>query len=146
MKISWGYKIAGVYLLFVAGILTLVYNAVQEDYDLVTEDYYGAEIKYQTVIDQKARVSALSTPPQVRIEGRKLVVQLPPEFNGKATSGELYLYCPADDGKDLRRNFTVSNGAFALPLPQTVKGLFEIKLSWQQGGQTYFHEQKEFFN
>lgn len=146
MKISWGYKIAGVYLLFVAGMLTLVYRAVNEDYDLVTEDYYGAEVKYQTVIDQKSRVAALSAPPKVNVEGRKLIVQLPSEFNGKVTTGELYLYCPADDHRDLRRAFTVSNAAFALPLPETIKGLFEVKLSWQLGGQTYFHEQKEFFN
>ena len=51
-----------------------------------------------------------------------------------------------DERNDLRRNFNVSNAAFALPLPENIKGLFEVKLSWQQGGQTYFHEQKEFFN
>lgn len=146
MKWSWGHKIAAVYLLFVAGMLTLVYRATQEDYDLVTEDYYGAELKYQTVIDQKARVAHLSAPPQVAVADGKLQVQLPAEFNGKATEGELYLYCPSDDRNDLRRNFSITEGGFSLQLPPTIKGLFEIKLSWKSGGQTYFHEQKEFFN
>lgn len=145
MKISWGHKITGVYLLFVAGMLTLVYRATQEDYDLVTEDYYGAELKYQTIIDQKTRAAQLSAPPQIGVSNVKLQVQLPAEFRGKATEGELYLYCPADDRNDLRRNFNLSEGAFALQLPSTIKGLFEVKLSWQSEGQTYFHEEKVFF-
>lgn len=146
MKISWGYKIAAVYILFVIGILYLVYRASNEDYDLVTEDYYGAELKYQTVIDQKERVARLSTPPQMAVNDGKLQVQLPSEFDGKPTEGELYLYCPADDRNDLRRNFNITEGAFSLKLPATIKGLFEIKLTWKADGQTYFHEQKEFFN
>ena len=146
MKISWGHKIAGVYLIFVAGMLTLVYRATQEDYDLVTEDYYGAELKYQTVIDQKARAAHLSAPPKVTVASGKLHIELPAEFEGKRTEGELYLYCPADDRNDLRRSFFISEGSFSLQLPPTIKGLFEIKLSWNSGGETYFHEQKEFFN
>jgi hypothetical protein len=146
MKISWGSGIAAVYLLFVAGILYLVYRATQEEYDLVTEDYYGAELKYQNVIDQKERVARLSAPPHVSVAGRKLVVQFPSEFSGKVAEGELYLYCPSDDRNDLRRNFTINEGAFSLQLPPTIKGLFEVKLSWKSGGETFFHEQKEFFN
>lgn len=146
MKLSWGHKIAGVYLFFVAGMLTLVYRATQQDYDLVTEDYYGAELKYQAVIDQKARTAHLSAPPQIRVQEGRLLVQLPAEFRDKATEGELYLYCPANDRNDLRRTFNITENAFSLPLPATIKGLFQIKLSWKSGGQTYFHEQKEFFN
>jgi hypothetical protein len=145
MKISWGYKIAGVYLLFVVGMLYLVYRANKESNDLVIEDYYGAELKYQNVIDQKDRVAHLSAPPQVTTLGNKLVIQLPAEFNGKVTTGELYLYCPADKRNDLRRNFSITEGAFSLQLPATIKGLFEVKLSWAAGGKTYYHEQKEFF-
>lgn len=146
MKINWGYKIAAVYLLFVTGILYLVFRATKEHYDLVTEDYYGAELKYQTVIDQKARVAALSAPPKVGVEDGSLLVQLPAEFNGKTCTGELYLYCPSDERNDLRRSFRVTNAVFSLTLPGDVEGLFDIKLSWSSNGETYYHEQKEFFN
>lgn len=145
MKISWGYRIAAVYILFVIGILYLVYRANNENFDLVTEDYYGEELKYQNVIDQKNRVAQLSAPPKINVEGGKLLVTLPSEFDGKTTEGELYLYCPSDQKNDLRRPFSVTNGAFALSLPPKINGLYEVKLSWQAEGTTYFHEQKEFF-
>jgi hypothetical protein len=145
MKISWGYRIAAVYILFVIGILYLVYRANNEDFDLVTEDYYGEELKYQTVIDQKDRMARLSAPPSVEVSGGKLLVTFPAEFDNAVTEGELYLYCPSDDRNDLRRTFSINNGAFALQLPPAIQGLYDIKLTWKSGGKTYFQEQKHFF-
>ena len=62
MKISWGHKILFAYLAFVAGIMFLVFKASQEDYDLVTANYYEAELKYQDIIDQKENTARLSAP------------------------------------------------------------------------------------
>ncbi|RPD47358.1 FixH family protein [Paracnuella aquatica] len=145
MKINWGHRIAGVYILFVIGILYLVYRANNEEHDLVTEDYYGEELKYQSVIDQKDRVARLSAPPKMEVSGGKLLVSFPTEFDGTLTEGELYLYCPSNQGNDLRRSFSVTNGAFALQLPNDIQGLYDIKLTWKSGGKTYFQEQKQFF-
>ena len=83
MKISWGYKIAGVYLLFVAGILFLVFKANNENYDLVTENYYEEELKFQNVIDQKDRSYSLSALPEINFENGELIIQFPQELAGE---------------------------------------------------------------
>lgn len=145
MKISWAYKILIVYLLFVCGIMFLVYKANGEHYDLVTENYYEAEVKYQDVIDQKQRVAALSTLPEINYDGSKLSIQFPSDFSGKILQGELYLYRPSDAKKDFRKSFTVSDNQYTIDLPATVSGMYDIKLSWQAGGQTYYMEKKKFF-
>ena len=44
-----------VYLAFVAGMGFLVFKASNQEFDLVTKDYYEQELKYQQVIDQSAR-------------------------------------------------------------------------------------------
>ena len=59
MKLSWGYKIAFVYIIFVAGIGFLVFKASSQKFDLVTKDYYDQELKYQEVIDQAANTAML---------------------------------------------------------------------------------------
>jgi hypothetical protein len=145
MKISWAYIILAVYLAFVGGILFLVFKANGEKYDLVTENYYEAEVKYQNVIDQKQRVANLSTQPEITYNGTDVQVVFPSEFAGKVVQGEIYLYCPSNAQKDLRQAFTVSNNQYTLKLPASISGLYDIKLSWQAGGQTYFLEQKKFF-
>lgn len=145
MKISWGYKITFAYLVFVAGILFLVYKAANEDYDLVTEQYYEAELKYQEVIDQKDRVAKLSAPVQVRTSVSHIAIQFPKEFRNKEVKGELYLYRPSDDQQDIRKKFVTSEAAYETTFDHSLSGLYEIKLSWESEGQTYFYEQKKFF-
>lgn len=145
MKISWGHKIALVYLAFIAGIMFLAYKASQQKFDLVTEDYYGEELKYQNVIDQKDRVTQLSSAPVITHSVNEVKVQLPGEFTGKAVKGELYLYRPSDATKDLRQPFAINGNYFRLQLPQSLSGMYDVKLSWQANGQTFFNEQKIFF-
>jgi hypothetical protein len=145
MKISWGHKIAAVYLLFVAGILFLVFKANNENYDLVTENYYEEELKFQNVIDQKQRASSLSALPVINFENGELNIQFPQELAGKELKGELYLYRPSDAKKDIRKPFTIKGSQLKLAIPSINPGLYDIKLSWQIDGQTYLHEQKKFF-
>jgi len=145
MRISWGYKILFFYLSFVIGMLFLVFKASNENYDLVTENYYEAELKYQDVIDQKSNVKELSTPPKISHTVNSISVQMPPEFAAKTVQGEIYLYCPADVKKDIRKPFSTSEGFVAFDLSQNLSGLYQVKLSWTANGKQYFQEQKIFF-
>ncbi len=145
MKISWGSKIAAAYLLFVTGILFLVFKANNENYDLVTENYYEEELKFQNVIDQKQRASALSALPQVGFKNGEMVIQFPEEFAHKKVKGELYLYRPSDATKDIRKAFNIEGSVLKVTVPTINPGLYDIKISWQVDGQSYFHEQKKFF-
>ncbi|MCU7551933.1 FixH family protein [Chitinophagaceae bacterium LB-8] len=145
MKITWGHKIAVVYLMFVAGILFLVFKANKESFDLVTNNYYEEELKFQDVIDQKQRASALSALPEVAYEAGEISIQFPQEFANKEVKGVVYLYRPSDAKKDIHQAFTVTGTKLKLALPTINPGLYDIKLSWQADGKTYFHELKKFF-
>src|SRR5919202_892053 len=145
MRISWGHKILFTYLAFVVGILFLVFKANKENFDLVTEHYYEAELKYQDVIDQKERVAQLSAPPKITHTVNRISIQLPNEFLNKSVNGEIYLYRPSDATKDVRKDFATAGGALDIALSKPLSGLYEIKLSWKADGKNYFNEQKVFF-
>jgi hypothetical protein len=145
MKISWGYRIFFIYTVFVAGILFLVYKANQQKFDLVTEDYYGEELKYQNVINEKSNVSQLSSSPVITHSVDKVNITLPAEFSNSAISGEVYLYRPSDASKDTRQSFSVNGNIISIPLPSSLSGAYELKLSWKAGGKSFFNEQKIFF-
>ena len=53
MKFNWGVGIFTFYGLFVVFILALVFRSSQENYDLVTEDYYQQEIRFEEVINKR---------------------------------------------------------------------------------------------
>jgi hypothetical protein len=145
MKISWGHKILFVYLGFVVGIMILVFLANQQKFDLVTSNYYDAELKFQNVIDQKQRVAELSTPPKISHSVNSVSIQLPDEFLNREVNGELYLYRPSDASKDLKTNFTTSKSFVEVALNKNISGAYEAKLSWQANGKTYYNEQRIFF-
>ena len=145
MKITWGHKIAGVYLLFVAGILFLVYKAIHEDFDLVTKDYYGEELKYQQVIDQTENSTKLSVPVHVEKTEGQLKISFPEEMRNKKKNVDFYLYYPADEKKDFRIKIETSEMEFTQPLPAGITGMYELQLTWQADSLKYFHKQKIFF-
>ena len=59
---NWGYKIAALYLSFVAFMGFMVYMCVQQkDINLVSPNYYQNEIVYQKIIDQKNNALKLSS-------------------------------------------------------------------------------------
>lgn len=145
MKLSWGYKILIVYLLFVAGIVFLVISASRQKFDLVTNDYYSEELKYQQIIDQAANAAKLSAPVSVIKSAGALKIIFPAEMNSKKKKVNFYLYCPADAKKDFRKTMEVHDSTFTQVLPAGIAGLYELKLSWETEGITYYHDQKIFF-
>jgi len=144
MKLSWGHKIAGTYLVFVAGMVFLVFKANSEKFDLVTKDYYGAELKYQEVIDQATNATALSAPVIVEKNGNELTIRFPSEMNAKKKEIDFYLYCPADEKRDFRKSLFVNEGEFKQVLPAGFSGLYELKLTWITEGKKYYREEKIF--
>jgi len=141
---NWGAKIVVVYVVFIAGILFMVFKSSSEKADLVTDDYYAKELKYQEKIDEMNRVSALSTEVAVVIKDNELIVLFPKDFLGKRLIGEAVLYCPSDEKKDFKNNFSLQDEPLKISIPAKNKGLHELHLSWQDGGVTYYFEKKIF--
>ena len=144
MKLSWGYKITFVYIAFVAGIGVLVFKASNQKFDLVTKDYYDQELKYQQVIDQAANASKLSAPVTIERKEGELKINFPDEMKNKKKLVDFYLYYAADAKKDFRKSFELSENELTQALPAGMKGMYELKLSWESGGIKYYSEQKYF--
>ncbi len=145
MKISWGYSITIVYLLFAGGIIFLAVKAGNQTTDMVTPKYYEEELKYQNVIDESALTAKLSAPVQVETNKEQITIRFPEEFKDKNITGEIYLYCPSDEKKDFKIHFESGNMKISQALPRGFSGLFELKLKWQSENKNYYYEKKLFF-
>jgi hypothetical protein len=145
MKMSWGYKIMFVYIAFVAGIGFLIFKASNQEFDLVTKDYYEQELKYQQVIDQSANASRLSMPLNIEKKEAELKISFPDEMKNKKKLVDFYLYYAADAKRDFRRSFELNENELAQALPVGMKGMYELKLTWETEGVKYYHEQKIYF-
>lgn len=140
-RITWGHKIIFIYSAFVLGILFMVYQSTQQKFDLVENDYYAAELKYQEVINASARAKALGGVLQVKHETDSLKLMLPSIFNGVNVKGKAHLYYAADKQQDLHFDFETLNAFAAFKTSIVKKGNYTLKLSIIKSGVSYYYEQ-----
>jgi len=143
---NWGYKILIAYLVFVAGILFLVYKTSKETNELVTKNYYAKELKYQQIIDAANNASSLSSKPKISYNNDNLKIVFPEDFNGKVISGNVELYYAADEQKDLSLKFEIRVLDYRIPISNNNKGLHQVNLSWSVNDVDYYYEQKIFID
>jgi hypothetical protein len=139
---NWGTKILIVYIVFVMGIVFMVFKSSTQNTDLVTTDYYAKELKYQEKIDEVKRTDALSAPLEYSVKDNAITILFPKDFAGKQLEGEAVLYCPSDEKKDLKKNFSLKDESLQMKIPAGSRGLYELHVSWQDGGVSYYFEKK----
>jgi len=90
------------------------------------------------------RVAALSAPVTYELTDDKLVISFPKDFTGKKLVGEAVLYCPSDENKYIKKNFSVQDEPLSIPLGQGKTGMYELQLSWKEGTVSYYFEKRIF--
>lgn len=138
MKFNWGTRIAIFYIVFVIGMVYLVVRSTQQSIDLVTDDYYAQEIKYQNRIDDVERTSSLSSQPTISYAQDIISINMPAEFKDKEVTGSILLYCPANAANDQRMNFQTKDGMIRMSVPEKNSGQHEVQISWEANGKTYY--------
>lgn len=141
-KINWGHKIVFIYGAFVIGILFMVYKSSQQKFDLVENDYYAAELKYQDVIDAAARAKALGGDLIVKQAADSIKIELPTVFNGVNVKGKAHLYYAADQQQDVSFDFETINAFAVVKMNNRKKGNYTLKLDLMKSGVAYYYEQK----
>ena len=139
---NWGYKILAVYLIFIGGILFLVFKSSIQNQDLVSPDYYEQELKYQQKIDQTERANALSSQLNYEVSDNNIMVRFPQEMKTAMIKAHVLLYCTADKSKDQEYNLSTENGELQIAIPKLNKGLHELRITWNVNNLSYYYQHK----
>lgn len=138
---NWGHSIIIVFVLFAAGILTLVTRSMQTRIDMVTPDYYAEEIKYQSTIDARNNTGGLSAPVSIRQPGDSIEITFPGEMKGAPLEGKVHFYRPSDSRRDFILPLQLDDaGKLLVNRSQFDRGPYRIKMQWQLDGKSYFQE------
>jgi hypothetical protein len=140
MKIGWGWRIALLYSGFVILIVTLVIGANRQHFDLVSKDYYDAELGYQKVLDASKNQSALSQPLTIHANESSVIIDFPDEFKSKMLSGDIQFYAPVN--ADWDRNFKINaqNNSFTIARSALRNTRYTIKITCSVDGKNYYQE------
>lgn len=140
MKLNWGKGIFAAYTVFMIVVLGTVAFTTTVDVDLVADDYYEQEIKYQNEIDKKNRTNQLTEQVDVILEKENVKISFP-KNSYEYISGKINFYRPSDEKLDFSLDIKIdSTVSQIIPRGKLAKGLWKVKVDWRHFNQEYLNE------
>jgi hypothetical protein len=138
---NWGNRLLVVFLVFAAGMGYLFYRSVNTNYDLVENDYYTTELRYQQVIDDTKRADSLSQQVTISQEPQGILINMPKEMKSKKLEGSIWFYCAYDRKYDRKFKLDIDGiGSQLIPSLGLIPGKYSVKISWKDQQTGYYTE------
>jgi hypothetical protein len=137
----WPYGIIATLVVFACGLAVIAVTAVRQNMDLVRNDYYEADLRYQTQIDRLNRTARLADETAIEFHAaeRTIELRLPSGHGARQPSGRIQIYRPSDAALDRQVELaTDTTGAQRIDAREMVSGLWKLKITWQVGGEEFF--------
>ncbi|MFB9057490.1 FixH family protein [Mariniflexile ostreae] len=144
MKINWG---TGIVLAFVAFISFIMYFVVtmlvdkKYETELVVEDYYGQELKFQADLDKLNHANTLTENIKYEKTTEGIRFTFPKDFDYKNITGNVFLYRPSNKQLDFESAISLSDPYLLIPDKRLVDGRWNIMIDWQYKGNFYLFKQ-----
>ncbi|WP_339624494.1 FixH family protein [uncultured Winogradskyella sp.] len=143
MKINWGTAIVIAFVCFISFIMYFVISMsinTKYDHDLVVEDYYGQELKFQNDIDKEAHSKTLKTNVSWKKTDQGVVIHFPKELDFNLITGKVFLYRPSNKQLDFETPISLSNYNLLIPDKRLLDGRWNIKVDWKYNTKSYLYK------
>ncbi|HUH74253.1 MAG TPA: FixH family protein [Chitinophagales bacterium] len=139
---NWGYKIFLVIIVFVVGMLSMVYIAMQQTNEMFDENYYVQEMKYQSLIDAKKALNAIQTEPIIQQDQQFVTIQLPATSFENIEEGSVNFLKQDNKIHDLKYKLTPdSTGRFLVQKSEFKRGMYKIRVEWNNQKSHYYSDE-----
>jgi hypothetical protein len=139
----WPIAIVVYFILFISFIVTFIVFATRQHVDLVRDDYYEEEIRFQRQLDRVQRTRDLDGRAAVTYNAtqRCIIIKLP-AAQPSQTTGQIHLYRPSDAKLDQAVQLALdTNGAQRVDATHLRDGLWKVRVQWFVDGQDYYVDQ-----
>lgn len=144
-KFNWG---TGIVLAFIGFISFIMYFIISmntnTDYqhDLVTEDYYKAELEYQNDINKEENSKNLEKNISWKKVDEGIIIEFPKNLDFENITGKVFLYRPSDKQLDFETQISLSNHNLLIPDKRLLDGRWNIKVYWQYNKTSYLYKKE----
>ncbi len=141
IKFNWGFGIVVSFILFALATFVMVYISVSSTVDLVTDDYYEKELKYQQHIELVKSTSALEKNIDVDITASNVRLRFPNIGTFGSYSGTVFFFRPSDKRGDFQKTVNLdSTYSQIFPTEKMKQGLWRAKIFWAVDKKEYYSE------
>lgn len=139
---NWGYKIALVIAIFLAGMFFMVYTSYQQSVPMIDKDYYEKEIAYQEIINASKKYNALSDDSLIILSGDSMFWNFHENTTGNGAKGKIEFIKTDNESHDKTLSFTCNdNRAYVLPKSIVSSGTYKVRTRWMYNQNEYYREQ-----
>lgn len=143
MRFDWGTGIVIFICVFMVITIFSVVMLMNEDVEIVTNNYYEKTLVYQNEIDKFERSAELSGKIDLVYSDKVLHIKFPKELTSSIKLGEIYFYRPSTASLDFKLPLILdTTGAQSLKGDKIAEGLWNVNLKWQINGKDYKFEKK----
>ena len=139
-KFTWGHGVALALGLFIIFILSMIFyfTSTWKNSELITDDYYEAELAYQDVIDAKALAGALPEKPEYVQDQSGIRVIFPKDYNNSNTQFTIDLHRAEDQKLDVIKEVDLdSRNSLFIPAAVLAKGNYVLRVLWTRADKKY---------
>lgn len=142
---NWGHKITIVIILFVVGMLSMVFIAMRQTNEMIDDNYYQKELEYQEIIDASQNLQDLSSNNLVSQTLTEVVITLPPGTFEKVDSGLIELLRTDEERRDVVMDMKrIGSNRYVFSKNPLKKGIYKARIKWTNEGIPYYKEESVF--
>ena len=144
-KTAWPVFITVFYIVFVLFMFVVFFFSQNNRTNLVSENYYEEELRYEDQIRRIRNANDLAVQPTIEYkkENRVLIVAMPDEFKS-ALKGNIKMFRPSNAQMDTDYDLNLINNKQLIPTDNLSSGLWLIKFSWSHDNKEYYLEKDQY--
>ncbi|MBP7320259.1 MAG: FixH family protein [Lachnospiraceae bacterium] len=138
-KLNWGHGLMialGCFILFIL-FLILVFPIGKQNADMISDNYYEEELKYQDVIDAKENAAQLKEIPAYKATANGMEITFPESIKADDNKVEFILFRTEDSNLDIKKELNLENHKFVIPKKVVFPGSYTLKLKWTENKKPY---------
>ncbi len=139
MKWNWGTKIVIAFVIFCGLMIFMVIKSFEQDFHLVTENYYQEELAYQERIDAIENTSRKGLIPNLEGTAKNVIISFE-LTDEKYPTGDIQFYRP--ENANLDRFYDIKGLETVIPKSELARGRYILKIDWEFDGEKYYYEKE----
>ena len=138
-NLNWGHGLAialGCFIIFII-FLILIFPMGKQNAEMISNNYYEEELKYQDVIDAKNNAAKLEKTPTYKATSEGILISFPDNIKVDKDIANFVLFRTEDSNLDVKKEVTLQHNLFLIPKKVISKGSYTLKLKWTENKKPY---------
>lgn len=142
---NWGYKILMVIIVFLGGMAFMIQLAMRQKNEMVDEQYYQKELRYQKIIDAEQNYKNLKQSIQLSEAGNKVIIEFPALSVNLLQNGSIEFLRSSDQSKDTTISIQCDkDNKMYIAKEAFITGEYTARFNWINNDIRYYTQEKVF--